>query len=237
MKSTTTTTTATTKIHPHLLKHRYFQDYLQRHHPYNHRYPTTNIILAANKTTPTSTITAEITFATPTTAIINTTTSTIVATVTTITKDNNITLWSQLGSLQSSRDQLTAWLSPLSTTSPVVALASRAKELYNQGIWAYHYLHLSSPSHDRPDSITDSLRDTIMAEIRFRLRHFRFLQRSRITVGLPERGDIQAEICVPFPVRSLILTRPDLQKLWEDAQNNSQKLHHRRMRIQYKQLE
>ncbi|XP_070206587.1 uncharacterized protein [Littorina saxatilis] len=144
---------------------------------------------------------------------------------------------SQLGSLQTSRDQLTSWLSPLSTSSPVVALASSAKELYNQGIWAYHYLHLSAPSHDRLDSITDSLRDIIMAEIRFRLRHFRFLQRSRITVWLPERGEIQAEICLPFPVRSLILTRPDLQKLWEDAQNNSQKLHHRRMRIQYKPLE
>ncbi|KAL8620056.1 hypothetical protein ACOMHN_015338 [Nucella lapillus] len=122
-------------------------------------------------------------------------------------------LWQNLQNVGATAE---VWLAPLSNTTYFLT----ANEFYQQGSWLYGYLNLDYHLDPHLDNFAESLKNIIMAEMRFRSRHIRFLQRSRVTVWEPQRGKIQAEVCLPFPVRSL-WTLPHLPNGWTPARERA----------------
>ncbi|XP_076451754.1 uncharacterized protein LOC143287554 isoform X2 [Babylonia areolata] len=110
------------------------------------------------------------------------------------------------------------WLAPLSNTT-FLTIAGPTREFYQQ---VYHYLDLNSHLEGRLENIARSLKDIVLAELRFHTRHFRFLRQSGFTVWRPHHGMIQAQVCLPFPVQSL-WTLPDFPHGWTGSYNELEK--------------
>ena len=87
-----------------------------------------------------------------------------------------------------------------------------SNEIYQEGVWAYKYWQVEDNLEKHLRSIATLLKEIIEEEMDIYTRHFRFLQRSHVTVWDPEHGEIQAEISLPVAMETLD-SMPDVTPL------------------------
>ncbi|XP_076472801.1 uncharacterized protein LOC143302134 isoform X1 [Babylonia areolata] len=87
-----------------------------------------------------------------------------------------------------------------------------SNEVYQQGVWAYNYWQMEENLEKHLHSIATLLKEIIEEELEIYARHFRFLQKSHVTVWDPEHGEIQAEIHLPVAMETLD-SMPDMTPL------------------------
>ncbi|KAL8597069.1 hypothetical protein ACOMHN_057558 [Nucella lapillus] len=87
-----------------------------------------------------------------------------------------------------------------------------SNELYQQGLWAYHYWEVEENLKKHLHSIATLLKEIVQEEMEIYTRHFRFLQQSHVTVWDPEHGEVQAETHLPVAMETLD-SMPDVTPL------------------------
>merc|ERR1712142_946166 len=89
-----------------------------------------------------------------------------------------------------------------------------SNEIYQQGLWAYHYWQLEENLKKHAESAARLIKEIVQEEMDVYTRHFRFLGDSRVTVWDPENGEIQAETHLPVAMETLD-SMPDMTPLVE----------------------
>ncbi|KAK7094147.1 hypothetical protein V1264_007812 [Littorina saxatilis] len=87
-------------------------------------------------------------------------------------------------------------------------------EVYQQGAWAYKYWQVEENMKNHLHSIATLLKEIVQEEMEIYTRHFRFLQKSHVTVWDPEHGEIQVETQLPVAMETLD-SMPDVTPLVE----------------------
>jgi len=76
-------------------------------------------------------------------------------------------------------------------------------EIYQQGVWAYHYWQQEENIVEHLENIAQLLKEIVEEEMAVYTAHFRFLQDSHVTVWQPMNGEIQAELRLPVAMENL----------------------------------
>ncbi|XP_076436385.1 uncharacterized protein LOC143275928 [Babylonia areolata] len=87
-----------------------------------------------------------------------------------------------------------------------------SNEVYQQGVWAYNYWQVEDNLKKHLHSIATLLKEIVEEELHVYTHHFRFLQKSHVTVWDPEHGEIQAETYLPLAMETLD-SLPDMTPL------------------------
>ncbi|KAL8574772.1 hypothetical protein ACOMHN_035315 [Nucella lapillus] len=77
-----------------------------------------------------------------------------------------------------------------------------SNSIYQEGVWARDYWQAEENLHKHLASIATLLEEIVEEELQEYTRHFRFLQKSHVTVWDPEHGEIQAEIHLPLSMET-----------------------------------
>jgi len=85
-------------------------------------------------------------------------------------------------------------------------------EVYQQGVWAYNYWEVEENLRKHLLSIAELVKEIVKEEVQMYTRHFRFLQKSHVTVWSPEQGEVQAELHLPVAMETLT-SMPDVTPL------------------------
>jgi len=89
-----------------------------------------------------------------------------------------------------------------------------SNEVYQQGLWAYHYWQAEENLVKHMESIVELLKEIVEEELNIYTAHFRFLQDSHVTVWDPEHGEFQAQLRLPVAMETLD-SMPDVTPIVE----------------------
>lgn len=70
-------------------------------------------------------------------------------------------------------------------------------------MWAYNYWQVEENLQEHLSSIYEIIKEMVEEEIQKYRQYLNFLEKSKVTVWDPEHGEIQMDVYLPIPLKSL----------------------------------
>jgi len=118
--------------------------------------------------------------------------------------------------ISSASSNLNRAIADITKTKSLKHVGKAYNEVYQQGVWAYNYWEVEENLRKHLLSIAELLEEIVQEEVELYLRRFDFLQKSHVTVWSPEQGEVQAELHLPVPMKTLT-EMPNLTPLFIDT--------------------
>ncbi|XP_046361600.2 uncharacterized protein LOC124138779 [Haliotis rufescens] len=105
--------------------------------------------------------------------------------------------------IYNAREMINSNLANVLEHEDVKHMRSVANNVYQEGVWAYNYWQVEENLQKHLSSIYEIIKEMVEEEIQKYRQYLNFLEKSKVTVWDPEHGEIQMDVYLPIPLKSL----------------------------------
>ncbi|XP_067679783.1 uncharacterized protein [Haliotis asinina] len=105
--------------------------------------------------------------------------------------------------IYNAREMINSNLANVLEHENVKHMRSMANNVYQEGLWAYNYWQVEENLQKHIHSIYEIIKEMVEEEIEKYTQYLNFLEKSKVTVWDPEHGEIQMDVYLPIPLKSL----------------------------------